>query len=377
MTQSAARPSRDLPRAAPHHPTSQCAKPSPPHFTNSSILPSSTNRHHLHPEPAETRKDMSILITGAAGWIGQELTLALLEADASTPLIITDVVEPSLSLIPTHHHSRVTTLKLDLTSPSTVTDLIDSTPLQAVYLLHGIMSGGSEADLEAGYAVNLDSVRTVLDALRRAQPGVVVVFTSSLAVYGPAAPGQVTREETTPQPQSSYGTQKFMVETLLNDYSRRGLLDGRACRLPTLIVRPGKPSAAASSFASGIVRESLRGVKNVLPVDPGLEMWVGSARAVVRNLVRAKGVDKGGFGLTRTVNLPGLTVTVGQILEALEKVGGKEARGMVVEERDEKVERIVASWPARFDTRRARELGFEEDRKLEEIVREFAQSLEK
>lgn len=168
-----------------------------------------------------------------------------------------------------------------------------------------------------------------------------------------------------------------MVETLLNDYSRRGLLDGRIVRLPTVIVRPGKPTAAASSFASGIVREPLKGEKSILPVKPELEMWVCSPATVVKNLVYVKDIPKEKYGLSRTVNLPGRTVTVVEILEALEQVGGKEARKLVVEERDPETEKIVDGWPARFDTKLAGEMGFFEDVELSETVRVFAKGLKK
>lgn len=238
------------------------------------------------------------------------------------------------------------------------------------------MSGGAESNLDLGLRVNLDSTRLVLDTLRSTHPGTKVIFTSSLAVYGPpSAPGEVYSEATAPLPQSSYGAQKLMVEILLGDYARRGLLDARVVRLPTVIVRPGAPSAAASSFASGIVRESLKGEQNILPVRRDLENWVCSPRTVVRNLVRMREVPGEAFGGRRVVNLPGRTVTVEEILAALEKVGGMEAREKVVEERDEKVERIVESWPTRFDTTKARELGFEEDVSLEETVRAFADRL--
>ncbi|RTE69523.1 hypothetical protein BHE90_016095 [Fusarium euwallaceae] len=209
--------------------------------------------------------------------------------------------------------------------PTVVNDLLRP-EYSAVYLLHGLMSGGAEANLELGWRVNWESHRCILDFPRRHHPGIVVVFPSSLAVYGPAETniGTPTRtsETTCPLPQSSYGAQKLMVETYLNDMSRRGLLDGRIVRLPTIIVRPGAPSAAASSFASGIVREPLNGMAAVLPVSKDLEMWVCSPETVVRNLIHVKGVPAGKFGLSRVVNLPGVTVTVQEILDALQAVGG-------------------------------------------------------
>lgn len=202
-----------------------------------------------------------------------------------------------------------------------------------------------------------------------------MIFPSSLAVYGPTAPGEITSELTNPLPQSSYGAQKLMVETYLNDFSRRGLLDGRIVRLPTVVVRPGAPSAAASSFASGIIREPLQGQKSILPVSRDLEMWVCSPKTVVANLIRIKDVSKEKFGLSRVTNLPGITVNVQQMLDALERVGGGHALNLIEEARDAKVEAIVGSWPAKFDTTRAQGLGLEADQTLVETVNEFAGSL--
>lgn len=315
----------------------------------------------------------SILITGAGGFIGQALLSSLLASSPNLQVTVTDIVEPTIPPSVAEESHRITETKSDLTSPAAVASLL-SKRFDAVYALHGLMSGGAESNLELGLKVNLDSHRLILDHLRREYPGTVLVFPSSLAVYGPSTPGEIVSELTCPLPQSSYGAEKLIIETLLNDYSRRGLLDGRIVRLPTVIVRPGAPSAAASSFASGIVRESLKGIDNVLPVSKDLEMWVCSPETVVRNLVAVKDIPKEKFGISRVLNLPGKTVTVQEILDALEKVGGVQKRALVREERDPKIEAIVGSWPARFDTSRAQNLALAEDGELEETVRRFAAS---
>lgn len=279
----------------------------------------------------------SILITGAGGFIGSSLTTALLSSNPELTLTVTDISAPPTS------SSRVSSIASNLTVASSVQSLL-STSYDTVYLLHGIMSSGSEANLPLSTQVNIDSFRLILQTLIIDHPGTKVIFPSSLAVYGPCSDtDEVVCETTCPLPQSSYGTQKLVVETLINDYSRRGLVDGRIARLPTVIVRPGVPTAAASSFASGIVREPLQGIKSSLPVSEDLEMWVCSPQTVVSNLITLREVPSEKFAVfgSRIVCLPGQVVTVGQILNELEAVGGKGARSLVVKETDEAIASIV------------------------------------
>jgi nucleoside-diphosphate-sugar epimerase len=217
-------------------------------------------------------------------------------------------------------------------------------------------------------------MRLILDELRKRSSSktIRVIFPSSLAVYGPTSDSELVTESTMPLPQYSYGAQKAMVETLLNDYSRRGLIDARIVRLPIIIVCPGAPSGAASSFCSGILREPLNGEKVVLPVAKTLKLWVCSARTVVKNLVALADIDENQFaGGSRVVNLPGITVSVKEMLSALFEVGGEGAHRLVESVRDEKVERIVGSWPARFDMSRSQELGLSEDVSLVQTVCDY------
>ncbi|PGH12065.1 hypothetical protein AJ80_06884 [Polytolypa hystricis UAMH7299] len=320
---------------------------------------------------------MSILITGAGGFVGQELAAALLKTTPpETELTLTDVISaPPIPASAQEHASRVTSVQADLTSPSVVDNLISASyRYDVVYLLHGIMSSGSEANFDLGMKVNLTATMYLLERLRTTMPGVKVVFTSSLAVYGPTEPGFVINEGNIPQiPTSSYGTQKIMVELLLNDYSRRGLLDGRSVRLPTVTVRAGKPTQAASSFASGILREPLNGEKSVLPVKKDTELWICSPYTVVRNLVYAKDIPKEKFGDSRSVNLPGIKVSVQEMLGVLEQVGGREKRALVEEKYDEEVDKIVQGWSPNFDISWAKKLGFSEDMSLLESVRRYAE----
>lgn len=310
---------------------------------------------------------MKVLITGAGGFVGQILAKKLVETDSSTSLILADVNKPSN---PTASKDVVCTAA-DLTQLSACEDLIAQSP-DAIYILHGIMSSGSEANLELGLKVNFESVRQLLDVVRVKRPGIKVVFTSSCAVFGRKAVENVATEtDIVPMPESSYGTQKVMIEFLLNDYSRRGLIDGRVVRLPTVFVRAGAPTAAASSFVSGIVREPVHGKKSELPVDPSIGIWLTSPRTLATNLVHAIKVPAEKFGHFRQVLLPGYTATSGEILDALEKVAGKETRALVTEKRDEATQRIVLSWPAKYDTARAKELGFSDDVGLEQTIRDF------
>lgn len=318
---------------------------------------------------------MSILITGAGGFVGQELTAALLNtAPPTTKVTITDVVSaPPIPSSVQQHANRIRSVCADLTSSAIVDDLINSSaPYDVVYLLHGIMSSGSEANFDLGMKVNLHATLYILDRLRATMPGVKVIFTSSLAVYGPTTPGFVINERNTPPiPTSSYGTEKVVVELLLNDYSRRGFLDGRAVRLPTVTVRAGKPTQAASSFASSILREPLNGEKSILPVKKDTDLWICSPYTVVKNLVYAKDVPKDAFGNSRSVNLPGIKVSVQEMLDVLEQVGGKEKRDLVEEKYDSDVDAIVQGWSPNFDISWARKLGFSEDIPLIESVKRY------
>ncbi|ORY18931.1 NAD-dependent epimerase/dehydratase-like protein [Clohesyomyces aquaticus] len=314
---------------------------------------------------------MKIVITGASGFVGQTLAKKLLETSPNVRLILVDVQQPPN---PEPKTSNVECVAADLTDSSASQSLIDSSP-DAVYILHGIMSSGSEANLELGLKVNFDSVRMLLDTIRVKKPGTKVIFTSSCAVFGRAAVQNVATEtDIVPMPESSYGTEKLMVEFLINDYSRRGLIDGRVVRLPTIFVRAGAPTAAASSFVSGIVREPVHGQESELPVDPDIGIWLASPRTLAHNLVHAMEIPAEKFGHFRTVLLPGYTATSSEILQALEKIAGKKTRNLVKEKRDETIQRIVLSWPAKYDTSRARSLGFAEDVGLEQTIKDFIES---
>ena len=321
---------------------------------------------------------MSILITGAGGYVGQELLIALLRSTPfETTITITDVKAPEIPAAAGENASRVRSIAADLTSPAAVEELIiPEQAFESVYVLHGIMSSGSEANFELGLRVNVDATRYIFDRLRTTMPGVKVVYTSSLAVYGPTPKGFVINESNlVPAPSSSYGSQKLIMEILLNDYTRKGYLDGRALRLPTVTVRAGQPTQAASSFASDIIREPFHGKKAILPVDKETEIWICSPYTVIRNLLHARTIPGAAFGESRSVNLPGLKVTVQEMLQALERVGGPDRRAVVEEKQDPDVIKIVDSWSPNFDTNRAKELGFADDISMLENIQHFASTV--
>ena len=208
--------------------------------------------------------------------------------------------------------------------------------------------------------VNIDGTRSLLDACRRLRKPPRVLFASSVAVFGAPLPEVVT-DATTPMPQSSYGIQKLIGELLVSEYSRKGFIDGRSVRLPTVSIRPGKPNAAASSFASGILREPLNGVEAICPVEPDTKLWLISPRLAVECLLHGFDLPAGELGRIRSLSLPGITVSVEEMVASLKRVAGPEAARRIRWEPDEGIKDIVKSWPARFNTTRADSLGFPRD----------------
>uniref|UniRef100_A0A060T5T6 ARAD1B14388p n=1 Tax=Blastobotrys adeninivorans TaxID=409370 RepID=A0A060T5T6_BLAAD len=317
---------------------------------------------------------MKVLITGAGGFLGKRLSQALVDQFDQIALVITDVVEPPSPTIKDGSNAKVHSVKADLCVESERSKLLEIVgPFDKVFMLHGIMSGGSEADFDLGMAVNVDATRGMLELLRHKCPGIRVVFTSSTGVYGGKMPKVIT-EDVIPIPQSSYGAEKTICEYLVGDYGRRGFLDSIAIRYPTVIVRPGPPSSATSSFCSGIIREPLAGQDAELPVSRDLAMWFGAVSNVVHNTVYAGfGLDTSAIeaGESRTINLPGVTVTVQQMLDALVEVGGEKMLDHIKDKKDPKLERIVTSWPAIFDTKKANALGFRADPGFKQAIYDY------
>jgi len=300
--------------------------------------------------------------------LGHKLTERLLErgqlrGDVIDTIHLVDLVEaPAES-------ERCTAHVADLSRPGEAEALV-ALELDVVIHLAAVVSAEAEADFDKGMAVNLDGTRQLFDAIRLSPITPRVVYASSIAVFGAPFPDPIP-DDFHPTPLTSYGTQKLIGEALLADYSRRGFFDGIGIRLPTVSVRPGAPNAAASSFFSGIIREPLSGREATLPVGRDVRHPHASPRAAVGFLVHAAELDTAGLQGRRNLTMPGVSVTVGEQIEALERVAGAEAAARITESPDPAVAEIVAGWPSRFDTARATALGFEADDSYDEIIRAY------
>lgn len=319
---------------------------------------------------------MKVLITGGAGFLGQRLARQLLsrgqlrDGDGGLRTIEQIVL---VDVVPAHDFGdpRVRAVSGDIADGALMRGLIDA-DTGSIFHLAAIVSGQAEADFDLGMRINLDASRLLLEVCRDLGHRPTVVFTSSVAVYGGALPDLV-RDDTALKPQSSYGAQKAIGELLLNDFSRKGFVDGRVLRLPTISVRPGKPNKAASSFASGIIREPLNGEAAVCPVAPELRLWLLSPRRAVEALIAGHELAAAAFGDSRTVNLPGVSVSVGEMVAALAAVAGPEVAARVSFAPDPAVERIVQGWPAAWDASRALALGLRGDNDIETIIRAYVE----
>jgi nucleoside-diphosphate-sugar epimerase len=313
---------------------------------------------------------MHVTITGAAGFLGRKLARRIAAEGAIggrpvTGMTLFDVVAANAPAAP----FQVRAVTGDIADPTVVGGIVSSETGVVVHLA-AIVSAQAEADFDLGWRVNLDGTRALLEACRAAGSRPRVVFTSSVATFS-GGQQAVIRDDTRPVPGNSYGAQKAAGELLVHDYTRKGFVDGIALRLPTVVVRPGRPNRAASSFASSILREPFLGEQALLPVPEEFALWIASPRAATDWLSHACALDGASLGLDRGVNPPGLTVTVGEMLAVLRAVGGAEAARLVARVEDREVADIVGTWPARFDDARARQLGFRAHESLEALLRAF------
>jgi D-erythronate 2-dehydrogenase len=312
-----------------------------------------------------------ILITGADGMIGRKLTERLgkdggLNGKRIDKLTLFDVVAPAQG---TRFTGKTEIVAADLSTPGTAARAIEERP-DVIFHLAGVVSGEAELDFDKGYRVNLDGIRALLEAIRATGDGYrpKLVYTSSIAVFGAPFPPSIP-DDFHLTPLTSYGAQKAIGEALLADYSRRGFCDGVGIRLPSIVVRPGKPNKAASGFFSGIIREPLAGLEAVLPVAETVVHTHASPRAAIGFLTHAAGLAPDALGPRINLSMPGVCCTVAEQIASLRRIAGERVAARIRRDSDPLVERIVDGWPQRIEARRARELGFKAEDSFDEIVR--------
>lgn len=313
---------------------------------------------------------MRVLITGGGGFLGQKLARALgaagrLRGQPVTALHLIDLAAPPR----VEAAFDVTTAACDIRDRAALADAMTPAP-DVIFHLAAVVSAAAEADFDLGMAVNLFGMLNLLEQARALGTCPVVVYASSIAVHGGEEPA-VIPDGVELNPQTSYGTQKAMGELILNDMTRRGFIDGRGLRLPTVSIRPGKANAAASSFMSSIFRDTMEGRTANSPVDPDYEVWHSAPRTVVANLVHAAEIDGAAFGPNRCLNLPGRTDTIGEMIAAMTLVAGPEPAARITWNRDPGIEAIVQGWRNRIEPRKALRLGFAADRSFADSVRWF------
>lgn len=323
---------------------------------------------------------MKVVITGGAGFIGLTLARQLIARGALTgpsgraeeidSVVLFDVAVPPER--PAGLDGRVRLVDGDIGDRDTVFRLIDRDDL-SIFHLASVVSAGGERDFDGALRVNLDGSRNVFEAARARAGRPRVVFASSVAVFGGSAMPPVVDDTTKPTPQTTYGATKAIGELLVNDYSRKGFFDGRTARLPTIVIRPGRPNAAASSFCSGVFREPLHGQECRLPVGPDTRAALLGYRNAVEGLIRLHDVEADALGDDRAVNLPSTTHAVADMIAAVERVAAANgvALGPITAAPDPEIERIVRSWPTEVRADRARALGLPADPSLDRVVQDF------
>ena len=319
---------------------------------------------------------MEVLITGGAGFLGSKLARQLLArgtlaGPSGQPEKISRITLLDQVAAQGFDDPLIAVMTGDAADAAVIAKALTPS-VQSVFHLAAVVSGEAESDFDLGMRINLDATRILLEQARKNGNRPRVVFTSSVAVFGGDLPPKVL--DTTPAtPQGSYGAQKAMCELMVTDYSRKGFVDGRSLRLPTVTVRPGKANKAASSFASGIIREPLNGVVSVCPVPPDTKVWALSPRSTVHNLIHAHELDSAAFGSAGAVNLPGLTTTVGEMVAAMGRVAGAETMKLVEWKEDPAILKLVRTWPGDFVTARAEKMGFVHDANFDEVVKAYVE----
>ncbi len=313
---------------------------------------------------------MRVLITGGGGFLGVKLAKALAKKGEIRGREITHMTQADLfAPVPVEAPFPVEGLALDIADRAAMDAAFAKKP-DCVFHLAAVVSGQAEAEFDVGLRVNLHGTMNLLEAARHAGNKPIIVFTSSVAVFGGEIP-EMIEDWTLLNPQTSYGAQKACGELLVTDYSRKGFIDGRGLRLPTVTVRPGKPNAAASSFMSSIFREPLQGEPANCPVDEDYPIWWSAPRIVVKNLVHAAEVPEEAWGQNRCLAIPGRTATVREMVDAMTRVAGSNAAGLITWNPDPFVQKICAGWRAHINPAKALRLGFAQDRSFEDNISWF------
>ena len=319
---------------------------------------------------------MRVVITGGAGFVGRKLALELLKRGRIRglegkdvdidELVLFDIADPQP---PLPKDKRLIMVTGDTATTETLRAVIAKGTV-SVFHLAAVVSAQAEAEFDVGMRVNLEGTRAMLEACRALPAAPRVIFASSIAVYGGDLPENVS-DDTPLTPQTSYGIQKVCGELLVNDYSRKAFIDGRALRLPTIVVRPGRPNRAASTFASSIIREPLSGADTICPVSRESFMPLMSPRRLIQAMLKAHDLSGSAFGFSRSLLLPGLRVTVGEMAEAVRRAGGEAAYARIRWQPDPVIQKIVDGWPRGVAARRTQALGIEGDRSIDEVVQAF------
>ena len=316
---------------------------------------------------------MKILIMGGAGMIGQKLLNLILKKEEInnekiSEITLFDIIDAPY---PQETNILINSTSGDISDEKVSKNLISSKP-DIIFQLAAIVSGQAEQEFDLGWNINAKGSWGLFEAIRQQGENYCprLVFTSSIAVFGAPFPEKIPDDFFT-TPLTSYGAQKAISELLLADYSRKNMVDGVSIRLPTICVRPGKPNLAASGFFSGIIREPLNGQEAILPVNTDVRHWHATPRAAAGFLIHAAEIDSSKLNDRITLNMPGLSVTVQEQIDALESVAGSDVVKLIKHQPDPTIQKIVSGWARDFDTRRSIELGFKAETSFEEIIKTY------